>query len=119
MVEGGDSSDKTPNFNSGLAKINRIDEARKMFNKSMVLDEWDNCVDCLSIWYIEMDYKMTDEERDKANKSLNMLLSQRDSRSTVYLRDIRNLAIWLGRIEHKYKLGMPETDDTFYEDDEV
>lgn len=97
-------------FNSGLAKLERIHDIRKILFKFRIADDWENMADCLVGWRDEMDYGFTDEERviaDKYEKDIEGCCRNSASSNPNLLRSINRYSRLLGKIEQRLGLGMP------------
>lgn len=107
-------------FNSGVAKLMRIDRARRTAQEAKINfspDVWFNCL--LSI-RSELNYKLTEEERreaDKFQKECRQFKSmdqhtfkqtQPSQRYNFHEGKLQEYELWLGDKEFKYGLGMPD-----------
>jgi len=109
----------TPTFNSGLGIIDRINKARAQLDQFIMQDDWDNWTDALRVWWIEIDFKLSEEERIQIAKELDKAMTLRGNRDQILLKILQNLSLKLSRLQHKYKLGMPEQDNEFKVDEMV
>jgi len=99
-------------FNSGLAKLERIDKIRQTIFYFTIQDDMENIYDCLLSWRNEMDYGIHNniellQEADKYEHEIETWMKTKGLQSDFIRNKMKQYNRFLGRIEQELGLGMP------------
>ncbi len=105
-------------FNAGLAKLERIDLQRRMMQSARIYHNWEVFSDCLYNIRTEINERMDDDERKKADNYEKDMKVEMDKYKDKRVRKVKNVQInitpligyerYLGDLEYKFKMSLPD-----------
>lgn len=107
-------------FNAGIAKLQRIDNLKKMMHMARIYHNWRIFSDCLTNIRSELNERMDKESRkegDNYESEVQIIIDKykRDQHKktniVIDLTSLKKYERFLGDLEYKYKMSMPDKDD--------
>ena len=116
-------------FNAAIAKLKRIDYIRQEAHRCRWNKDYDGCLDRLMSWAAELNERLNKDERSKVDKfignirkSLNEFIKWKDIPSNFFsdkppmpkadfIIELYNLEKYLGVLEKKFGMSIPDAED--------